>query len=391
MSDLFYYDPYQTAAVLEPAVVRANTLAKPNFLQQWFPSAGTWDLPTVNFDKEFMTRNLMSDHVAPRVDASIVDLQGYTTQEMRFGYMKEGVIDPDWEQLQGRLLGEAFNSSPDYWARFNKHVSQQLVRTEEFFSNRFEYVASSLVFNGTYLCTSDKHPTIFYDFKRTKVTTEAALLKGYVPEVNLVTLNANGGAGKRAWNATGGTKAPTPYLDVATAVKTVLRRSGVDCIVMSSDVYPYLEADLKANYKDASDNTLRVEKEFDLRVFPILGAYQRLVYQRMLPMVMDGSGSSIMVPVYTYEAVYHDRKINDIDLAERNYVPNGKFAVLPSKDKGMKLYGRILNPNAQFEAIPRYINTWKNEKTGMREAEVHTNFLMGMKDPDVFACWTVLA
>ena len=390
MADLFYYDPYQTSALLD-GVIPANTLTRPNFLQQWFPSAGTWELPTINFDKEFMTRNIMSDHVAPRVDAPIADVQGFTTQELRFAYMKEGIIAPDWEQLQGRQLGEQFNSSPDYWARYNKHVSTQLANTEKFFENRFEYVASSLIFNGTYLCTSDKHPTVYYDFKRTKVTTEAGLLKGYVPEIDLSTLNANGGVGKRAWNSTGGTKPPTPYIDVQTAVKTVLRRSGVDAIVMSSDAYPYFEADLNTTYKDAAVTTLRTETEFNLRVFPIMGKYQGLVFQRMLPLLVDGTGLQVLVPIFTYDAIYHDRKIADIDLAERNYVPNGKFAVLPTKDKGLKLYGRILHPSAQFAAMPRFFNTWMEEKTGTREGEMQTNFIMGMKDPDVFATWKVLA
>jgi hypothetical protein len=263
--------------------------------------------------------------------------------------------------------------------------------SESNIENLFEFNATNLIFTAKHLVKSEKHPTVLYDFNRTKVTTEAQLAKGYVVEADLTTLNANGGVGKRAWNSTGGTKAPTPYLDLQTAVRSVLRRSSVDCIVMSSDAYPYLEADITTNYAKAADLTVEVASRIELQIVPQMGKFQDLVLRRVINFNIDGTGAKVSIPIYTYDAIYHDRTIADQTAAEKAYVPNGYFAVLPSKDKGVRFAGRILHPKAQFGAQPRFLNTWYDDKTGMQESEMQLNFLMGMKDVDSFASWKVLA
>jgi len=393
-SNLFFYDPYQTSALLE-GVIPANQIVRPNFLQEWFPNGGTRETPTVNFDKEFMTRRTSAMYVAPRADAPLVQLQGFGSQEMRFAYVKEGIAAPDWEQLQGRMIGEQFNStSPDYWARYNAHLAAQMAVSEGNIETLFEINAANLIFTGKHTAKSDLHPTVVYDFNRTKVTTDAEFQTGYVPEVDLSTLVSNGGAGKRAWNATGGTKAPTPYKDVCTAVRTVRRRGGVECVIMSADVYPYLEADINTNYKDAANLTLAVQERIDLKILPQVDKYLDLTYQRMLPIMSSSGGgeaTTTFVPVFTYEAIYHDRLVGDELSAQKTFVPNGYMAVLPTKDKGVKLYGRILHSKAQFRAMPRFINAWMDEKNGDWSSEIQLNYLMGFRDVDSFVSWRVLA
>lgn len=374
-----FLSPYQTGKVLS-GVIPANRTARPNFLQSWFSRTETSDRETVNFDREFQTKNTVAMYVAPRADAPLVTLQGFGTQELRFAYVKEGLTSPDWEEINQRMLGQQFGSV-DWYANWLENVRKKLAITEFNFENLFELNAANILVNGTHTASSPLHETVVYNFNRTVVTTDAAYLKGIVPEVNLTTLVGNGGAGKRAWDATSGyTKAPTPYKDLITACNTVRRRGNVSAVILTGTAWDYLEADINTNYKNAADMTLSVDNRIQLHVLPTVEKYQDLNFRRTLSL-----GDGTYVDIYTYDAIYHDRNTG----AETRYVPVGKMLVLPSKDKGIKVYGRIMHPDAGFRAQPRFINSWKDDKTGKVESEIHMNYLMGHTDIDTCVSWQV--
>lgn len=372
-----FLTPYQASKVLE-GVIPANRIARPNFLQTFFGTTKLHDKETVNFDVEFQTKNTPAMYVAPNVDAPLVALQGFGTKEMRFAYVKEGLTSPDWEEINFRQLGQQFGTV-DIWTNWLANIRKKLAITEANFENLFELNAANLLVYGTHTASSALHPTVKYDFARTVVTTDAGYLAGQVPAIDLTTLNGNGGTGKRAWNATGGTKAPTPVEDLKKAVETVQRRSYVTAVIISPDAYPYLEADINTNYKNAADLTYSVAQRVELKILPEVEKYQDLNYKRSLTL------GATTVDIYTYGAVYHDRTTG----VETKYIPDGYMLVLPARDLGVKIYGRIMHPDAQYAPMPRYINTWKDTKTGKQESEIHCNYLMGHQDIDSVVAWRV--
>jgi hypothetical protein len=374
-----FLNAYQIAKVLD-GVIPANRIARPNFLQTFFGRVEYKYSETVNFDREFQSKNTTAMYVAPYADAPIIKLQGFGTQELRFAYVKEGLTSPDWEEINSRQLGDNFGNV-DVMANWVNNIRKKLVTTEFNFENLFELNAAKVLLNGTYTASSALHPTVLYDFGRTVVTTDADYLKGIVPSIDLTTLNGNGGVGKRAWGSTGGTKVPTPYKDLIKACNTVRRRNNISSVILSNDAWDALETDINTNYKDAATLTLSVENRIALHILPIVEKYQDLNFRRSLSL---GDGTN--VDIFTYSAIYHDRSTG----VETAYIPDGYMMVLPSKESGIKVYGRILHPDAGYEPLPRYINTWKDQKTGKQESEIHMNYMMGHMDINSVVSWKVM-
>ena len=373
-----FLSPYQMAKMLD-GVIPANRIARPNFLQTWFSRVEYKTSETVNFDREFQSKNTVAMYVAPTVDAPIIRLQGYGTQECRFAYVKEGLTSPDWEEINQRAIGNDFGQV-DVMANWAENIRKKLAITEFNFENLFELNASNVLLYGTHTAASALHPTVAYDFGRTVVTTDTDFQKGYVPAVDLTTLNSNGGVGKRAWGSTGGTAAPTPYQDLITACNTVRRRGNIGGVILSTDAWKALELDITTNYAKAYDLTLDVINRIQNFGAPIVEKFQDLNYRRALSL---GDGS--LVDIWTYDAIYHNRDTG----TETKYIPDGYMLVLPSKDKGMKVYGRIMHPDAGYAALPRYINTWKEQKTGKQESEIHMNYIMAHTDINSVVSWRV--
>ena len=373
MADEFL-SPYGTLKVLE-GVIPANKTVRPNWLQTFFGRTSTRETKTVNFDTEFTTQNVMGANVAPDADVEPIQLGEFGHKELAFSYAKEGLASPDFSEIDQRQLGQPLGGKINVAANEIANIRQKLVISEQRFENLFELNASNIIYTGGHVAESISHPKVVYNFGRTKVTTATEFNKGYVPEVDLTTINV-GGVGNRAWSAGGG----TPVKDLITMVNTANRRAGVKAVVMSEDAYELFEADISANYKDAATLTLSVENRIQLKVLPTVEKYQGLNYKRSYPV-----GNGAAVDIFTYTAVYHTRAGG----VETSYVPNGYVACLPNPELGLVVYGRIMHPRANWKAMKRWINHWEHNKTGKREWEVHMNYLMGHTDINSLVCWKV--
>jgi len=375
-----FLTPYQTSKILE-GVIPADMLVRPNFLQSAFGSVKTVNADTVNFDIEFGIKSVAAMYVSPDADAPLIKLQGFGTKEMRFAYLKEGLSGADYEEINSRQLGQQFGATQNIMANYVANLQQKLAITEQRFENRFELTARDLIFYGKYTAESALHPKVLYDYGRTVATTDAEYLKGFAPELNLATLNGNGGVGKRAWDATGGTAAPTPVVDFVKACKTCLRKSNIRMAIMSSDAYDLFEQDIRTNYADTWDLNKSVSDRTVMRIMPVVDKYQDVNYRMSYPL---GNGTS--VDIYTLDSVLNNRTTG----AEEAIVPNGYMAILPSTDRGYKVYGKIMHLKSGYTAQPRFINSWEDPKSGKLESEIHSNYLMGIPQADAFVSWHVM-
>ena len=372
MADEFL-SPYGTRKVLE-GVIPANQTVRTNWLQSFFSRRKNVEEKTINFDVEFSTKNVMGMNVSPDADVEPIQLGEFGHKELAFSYAKEGLASPDFSEIDQRGIGQPIGGKINVSANEVANIREKLAISEQRFENLKELNASNIVFTGGHVAESQSHPKVIYNFGRTKVTTEAEFLKGYVPEVDLTTIDV-GGVGNRAWTANG-----TPVKDLITMVNTANRRAGVRAVVMSEDAYVLFEADIVANYKDAATLTLSVQNRIELHVLPTVEKYQGLNFKRSMPV---GNGS--FVDIYVYNGVYHTRKGG----IETKYVPDGYVACLPNPELGLIAYGRIMHPRARYKAMPRWINSWVHNKTGKREWEVHMNYLMGHTDIDSLVSWKV--
>lgn len=391
-----FLSPYQLGKVLS-GVIPANKVKRPNWLQTFFSRVETSVYPTVNFDFEYIHKNIMGQFVEPDADTVPVQLQDFGTREMRFAYSKEGLNSPDYEELVQRRIGQQFGTV-DVLGNEAWILQQKLMYAEQRFENLFEKISSDILIYGGYSAKSELHRDIKYDFGRTVVSTAAELAGDLVPAANLtasaiykpwdssnvympVVSGVTGGNGAKAWtkaNVTAGTS--TPVKDLVKMYETAKFRAGTEACVMSSDAYDAFNYDVETNYKDAANMLTAVILRAERDILPRIKDVQGLTLKRSWAV-----GPGELVDIYVYDGLYNDR----ITGARTKYVPDGWCVLIPSSDNGVKIYGRIQHPRAQYAPMPRWLNFWENTKTGKREWEYHTSFVMGHAEINSVVAWKV--
>jgi hypothetical protein len=392
-----FLDPYQASKILS-GVIPANKVKRPNWLQSYFSNVSSTEKDTVNFDVEFTAKNTMGMFVLPESDVTPITLNEFGTKELRFSYAKEGLNSPDYEEINVRQLGQQFGTL-DVMGNEAANLRSKLALSEQRFENLFELTATNILLYGGYQAASEKHPTIRYDFGRTVIRTSANLdALDLVPSVNLTTtavtapwdstqsimpvLTGTYSDGRKSWSNSNITaKTATPIKDLVKMYETAKFRAGTSVCLMSSDAYEAFNFDLITNYKDSSVTTLDVILRSQQDILPRVKDVQGLTYKRSFPL-----GNGELIDIYVYDGFYHTRNTG----VATKYVPNGFVVLIPPADNGVKVYGRIKHPRANYAAMPRWINYWEEPKTGKREWEVHTNFLMGHTDIDSVVSWKVL-
>lgn len=394
-----FLTPYQVQPILS-GVIKALEPVRPNWLQSFFPAPQYSDRTRINLDQEYNVKNVMGEFVAPTVDTTPIKLPDFGTKEFYFSYSKESIDSDDFETLNSRQIGEQFGNV-DVMANKAARLQRKLVLAEQRFENLFEKTAAEIFLYGGYQASGEKHPTVRYDFQRTVIGSAASFVNSaLVPAVNLTTSAVTapwgdtilptigsgsgiGAAGDRAW-----TKAlidagkSFPVKDLIKIVETAKARSGVAAIVMSDDAYEAFNYDVYKNYKDASDRSLDVLLRVSQDILPKTQQYKGLTFRRAYPVGDSGE----VVSIYTYRATYNDRKSG----VEQNYIGNGWVLSLPPASALLKVYGRIMHPKANYGSMPRWLNYWMNEKTGVEEYEYHTNFVMASTDVDSIVSWKVV-
>lgn len=385
-----FLGPYATAKVLE-GVLEALPLVRPNFLQTAFASGfDTRNTKTVNFDKEFAIRNVIAEFVHPKSDVSLIELGDFGHTEAAFAYSKEGWADDDFETLDQRQLGQAFGQV-DIAANQALRLVKKATIAEQRFENLFENTWAQIAMFGSYVAAGEKHPTMKYDFGRSVSTKASDLSKDLLSSTNLTTtavttpwgstalpvIPTSSGytAGQKAWTkANIDAKTATPVQDIVKMYQTARRQGGgTKSIIMQTSAYTQFNYDVELNYKDAASTTISSILSAQRDILPQAKEVDGLTLVRYWTFA-----NGVSIPIYTYDAKYNNRDTG----VEVLYIPDGWVINVPDPSFGLKLYGRIQHRKAQFQAMPRFINRWVDDKSGDEEFEVHTSFLIGHKKID---------
>lgn len=412
MSEIQFLNPYEMQKVLS-GVIAALPTERPEFMQGFFPEVAPTEHTTVNFDKEFRTKNVMGTFASPESDMTPVQLPNFGTQELIFSYSKEGINSDSFADLNQRQLGDQFGMV-DVIRNKALRLARKTAEVEQRFRNLFELCSSNVAIYGGYSAKSQQHPEVRYNFNRTVITSAAyikpslyntasitsGLQPGRVPSVNLTTTDVtapwdasqvilpviptDGGnytAGEKSWtkaNIDAGTA--TPFMDLTVQVQTVQERTMADSVILSEDAYEMLNYDIEKNYKDAASTVVQALLTIQRDITPRTQNIQGVTYKRMITF---GEGTAL--PVYIYRGMYTDRN----DGSYKRYIPLGWSLVMPTSGSGIKIHGRILHPRANYAAMPRWMNYWMNDKTGLEEWEYHTNFIIGHTMIDAVCAWKV--
>jgi len=403
MTAVNFLGPYDTEKVLS-GVLRALPIKRPNFMQTFFPEIPPTNKRTLNFDQEYATKNVMGMFVEPKADVDPIRLPTFGHKELTFAYAKEGIDSDEFEELDSRQIGDPFGQVDvlkNKAARFVRKVTL----AEQRFENLFELVSCSLAMYGGYKAQSEKHPLVVYDFARTVATTatqihwDSTSLLHLIPSVNLTAsavtspwgttamsvVATDGGAGytqgQRLWSkslVTAGTA--TPVKDINLMVQTCNERATAKAIIMSNDAWDVFQFDVNTNYKDAANKTLNVSSTITLIVKPQVEVVKGLTFRCVWTLE-----NGVTIPIYSYNGVYNDRTTG----VETKYIGNGWVFVMPDTG-GLKVHGRIMHPKANWNAQARWLNYWMDDKTGIEEWEIHTNFIIGHTLIDALVAWKVI-
>ena len=405
-----FLSPYQLGKVLS-GVIPANQVKRPLWFSKFFGRVEASTFPTVNFDLEYIQKNIMGTFVEPNADTMPILLPDFGTQEMRFAYAKEGLNSPDYEEIIQRRIGQQFGTA-DVLGNEAWQLQQKLGLAEQRFENLFEKISRDILFYGGYSAKSEQHRDIKYDFNRTVASTYGDLLGDLVPAANLTTsavykpwdqvnvympvipTSGTYTAGQKAWttaNIQAGTA--TPVKDLIKAYETAKFRSGTDACVISADAYTAFNLDVETNYASAADTTIATLLATQRDILPRTKDVQGLTFKRSWTV-----GVGEFVDIYIYDGLYQSRESSYKDDGSTSvlantavkYTPDGWMVLIPSADNGVKIYGRIQHPRAQYSPMPRWLNYWENPKTGKKEWEYHTSPVMGHTEINSVVAWKVL-
>ena len=369
------YDPYQVKAILD-GVQKGRAIKRPNFLQSFFGDRGLSESDSIRMDIEFNIGNPMGQPVNPDVDAPELDLPQYGHKAYGWTYVKEAVTsrsDPDFM----RRIGDALNVGADPTVVLAEDFRKRQQFSLNAMENYEELVARDILVSGKHIAKSDYATTVVTDFEKSVATTSTEYVAGEWGNVDLTSITHNGGAGKAAWSATGGTKVVDPLQDLKMWASYMSRWDSLDSIVMSYDAYLVLEAALNGDlYKNARDLTINVAPED--RIYETFGSaletFEGVTLQRVLRL------DNRKIPVYTYDGKYTLR--TGTDRTKQSYMPNGYVLMIPTSANQVKRYGRIQHLKAQWRAMPLWINQWMNERHGTFGQEMHRALFMGLRRPD---------
>ena len=389
-----FLSPYDLAPILS-GVIKGLEPQRPNWLQTFFGQPQYSERTRVNLDQEFNVKNVMGQFVAPNADATPIRLPEFGTKELYFAYSKESIVSDDFDVLNTRQLGQDFGSV-DPLANKAARLQKKMMLAEYRFENLFEKVSADILLYGGYQAAGENHPIVRYDFGRTVIKTTTDLNnKKLIPSVNLTStavtapwdstttiLPVISGLSGRNWTkANVDAATATPVKDLIRIYETANARAGSAGILMSDDAYDIFSYDLQKNYLAASDTTIISILQVQQEILPRVQEYRGLTYRRAYPL-----GNGQIINIYTYNAVYHDR-LTGIETA---YIGSGWVLSIPPAVNGLKVYGRIMHPRANWQAMPRWLNYWMEEKTGQEEWEYHCSFLMATKDVDSCVAWKVI-
>lgn len=398
-----FLSPYAASKYLE-GVIEALPKIRGTLLQETVvPGFVLRNARSVNLDEEFAIKNTTAMFASPKADVTPIQLGDFSTKELYFAYAKEGWDDADTlETLDQRQLGDQFGTV-NIQANIARRLLEKGVIAEQRMQNLFEKTLANMILYSGYEAYSEKHPRVRYDFGRNVTTTAAQLnsTSSLISSVNLTTsavtapwdssvtilpvVATAGGftAGDKAWTralVTAG-KA-TPVADLRRMYETSARWGATPAYyLMSDNAYDAFAFDVTANYSKEADLTLittaRNALPVQVDVMNIDGLTQRTSWT---------FANGATVPIYTYNAKLNDRTTG----VEESIIGSGWVVGIPASSYGLKVYGRISHPKAGYAALPRFINNWMDDKAGINEYEMHTNFLVAHKKINAVTSWKVV-
>jgi len=331
----------------------------PTELQSNFSSLNLFETETINLDK--VTPDLrIGIFVAPEVQAKSTTPRGYQTKVFYPGYWKDKTTI-DFRNIRQRRVGEQFSVPTSNAGKIAMALQDNMMIMKAKRDRLLEWISAQVLLYGSYVATSERHPSVLVDLEPNIATDAATLNGGNANRANLtgtaVTLptgstlpviNDNGANGKRAWGSTGGTATVSPVADLQQMLNAAWEP--ISKIYISDDAFEYLKAD--ANFSKVVTPYLNVLNPMSLNALPSQQTKEGLKLRGFL-------GS---IPLYTYNAQY--QAVNAAATSLSKFLPAGWVVMVPDARYGIQNFGAIQHGAADFVAQEIFWNSWIEDEFG---------------------------
>lgn len=331
----------------------------PTELQSNFSSVQLFETETINLDK--ISPDLrIGIFVAPEAQAKSTTPRGYQTKVFYPGYWKDKTTI-DYRNIRQRRIGEQVSVPTSNAGRIASAIQANMELMKAKRERLLEWISSQILLYGSYVATSERHPSVLVDLEP-NIATDAATLNGgkanranlTATAVNLPTgatlpvINDNGANGKRAWNQTGGTAAVSPVADLQQMLNAAWEP--ISKIYISDDAFALLQKD----------------PLFSNLFTPYLGAMAQFQMD-LIPRQQTKEGLKLRgvmgnIPMYTYNAQYQATSAASTSLT--SFIPAGWVIMVPDSRYGVQNYGAIQHGAADFVAQEIFWNSWIEDEFG---------------------------
>lgn len=324
-------------------------------LDTFFTEVQTEQSEEIHFDIDTSKPKLtplVSPLKAGKVDAE----NGFMTKSFKPAYAKEKRIFNANGPLR-RSIGEQIGGSLSPAQRLEAALSRNLADMLARLIRRKEWMASTVLRTGAVTITGDDYPARLVDFGRASGNTVALT------------------SGDR-WGESG----VSPYDNVQTWINTVATNGGgaVTRVVMDPKAWELFIADPK------------VEKRLE---------YLRAggITQLQIGLVARGQTTAAQEPVY---AAYHGN-IGNVEFwtysqpyeddagVTQNFMPDYTVILGGPAIEGVRAYGAIRDPKANYEALEYFVKSWEEEDPAARMLLLQCAPLVVPYRPNASFCATV--
>lgn len=341
-----FLNPYELDEI--SGVLSDRDHPTPSELQSNFGVTQLFDTETIDLDKVSPDLRI-GIFVAPDQQAKPSTLRGYQTKVFYPGYWKDKST-VDFRNIRKRRVGEPLNGSLTSGGKIRLAIQDHMELMEDKRTRLLEWISAQLLLFGQYTATSERHPPVLIDMERNVVTDAAGLNGGNANQADLTVIDDNGGAGKRAWDATTPTVPNSPVNDLNEMLRAAWEP--IRKIYISDDAWSELIKD--PDFDTLISTQVTTMTSFDVDLLPSQQSKEGLKLRGIIGIQR--------IPIWTYNATYQATTAAITVLTK--FIPDGYVIMVPDSSFGVQAYGAIQHAGADFQARELFWNSWTTDEDG---------------------------
>ena len=324
-------------------------------LDTFFPGVFESDTEEIHFDV-LTNKRRITPLVHPTRAGKIVDNKSYAAKTFKPAYAKDKRRWDPTAPLK-RMAGERIGGQLTAAQRLDALVSQALADQLEMLTMREEVMASEALRTGTVTIAGEGYEPVVVDFERAGTHTDQL-------------------TDTDCWDVAADTSTADPLNDIETRSGLCQQDAGGigRVVVMSPDAWK--------NMKRRLGEKGQLRQLFD---------YSRSGNANVqLGPLTDSNGGRYVGSIGQFDFWVYDQTYVDDNGATQHLMPSGTVIMGDQSIEGVRAYGAILDPKANYKATRYFAKSWEEEDPAVRWMMLQSAPLIVPTRPNASVCFNVL-